>query len=229
MTAAKDTQRLAEIPLFAGLSGEELGRVGELLHERTYPAGTHVVAAEQPGEAVYFVVAGKLRIYLEQADGSEVTFAFLGPGDVLGEMSLLDEGVRSADAVTLEPTTLLWMDRASFQRCITTLPVLTVNLVRQLTGRLRQANEQIKALSTLDVRGRVVRQLRALAEQYGEAEEGGAVRIPLPLTQSDIAEMVGATRERVNRVMVSLRKAGALEVTADHHIVLHLEALRGSS
>lgn len=214
------TSRLSGIPLFQGLSPEDLAQVESLVHERSFPAGSHVLAAEQPGEAVYFVLSGKLRIYLEEADGSTVTFAFLGPGDILGEMSLVDETLRSASAVTLEPSILLWLDRATFQRCLRTLPRLTLNLVRELTARLRRANEQITALSTLDVAGRVVRQLLALADQYGEPDRHGGVHIPLPLTQGDLAEMVAATRERVNRVMVTLREEGALRVGPGHEITL---------
>lgn len=220
MAAQPTSSRLAGLPLFQGVSAEALAELEAQVHERTYPAGTHVVSAEQPGEAVYFVLSGKLRVYLNEADGSTVTFAFLGPGDVLGEMSLVDEALRSANAVTLEPSTLLWLDRATFQRCLKTLPPLTFNLVRELASRLRRANEQIKALSTLDVTGRVARQLLALADQYGEPDESGGTRIPLPLTQHDIAEMVAATRERVNRVMVSLRRSGALRVEPDHQVTL---------
>lgn len=211
---------LERIALFEGVSEEELGRLREEVHESTFPAGVQVVSAEQPGEAVYFVLSGKVRVYLEQPDGSVVTLAFLGPGDLFGEMSLVDETLRSASAVTLERSTLLWLGRAAFQRCLRELPPVALNLVRELSARLRKANEQIQALSTLDVAGRVARQLLALADQYGQADEAGHLRIPLPLTQSDIADMVSATRESVNRVMVSLVQEGALRVEPNHDVTL---------
>jgi CRP/FNR family cyclic AMP-dependent transcriptional regulator len=179
-----------------------------------------VLLAEQPGEAVYFVLAGRVRIFLEQADGSEVTFAFLGPGDVLGEMSAVDLTARCASATTVEPSVLLWLDRPLFQHFLRTEPALTLNLVRQLTARLRQANEQIQALSSLDVAGRVAHQVLGLADHYGEADEEGRLRIALPLTQQDIADMVGATRESVNRALATLRQEGALDVDAGHRITV---------
>ena len=111
------------------------------------------------------------------------------------------------------------MDRASFLDCLEEMHSLNRNLVRQLSSRLRAANLQIQALSTLDVAGRVARRLLTFAEQYGKPTDEG-LRIPLPLTQSDIAEMVGATRERVNQVMMSLRRRGMLTVDRKHHITV---------
>jgi CRP/FNR family cyclic AMP-dependent transcriptional regulator len=96
---------------------------------------------------------------------------------------------------------------------------LNYNLVRQLSSRLRLANQKIQALSTLDVAGRVARQILIFAEQYGR-HEGKAIRIPVPLTQSDIAEMVGATRERVNHAMVAFKQQGTLAVDAQHRITI---------
>ncbi len=218
--SAHEPPRLDRIALFAGVPEETLAALERQVHEVTFPAGTQVVSAAQPGEAVYFVLEGKVRVYLEQPDGSAVTFAFLGPGDLFGEMSVVDESLRSASAATVEKSTLLWMDRPTFQRSLRELPAVALNLVRELSARLRKANEQIQALATLDVAGRVVRQLLALADRYGEPDAEGRRHIPLPLTQSDIADMVAATRERVNRVMVALGHEGALRVEPDHHITL---------
>jgi CRP-like cAMP-binding protein len=223
--SAHESPRLGRIALFAGVGEEALAGLEQQVHETTFPPAAQVVSADQPGEAVYFVLAGKVRVYLEQPDGSSVTFAFLGPGDLFGEMSVVDDTLRSASAVTMEKSTLLWLDRATFQRCLRELPAVALNLVRELSARLRKANEQIRALATLDVAGRVVRQLLALADQYGETDEAGRRHLPLPLTQSDIADMVAATRERVNRVMVALGQEGALRVEPDHHITLLDEAL----
>ena len=220
MSASCDPQQLAGMPLFAALSRESLQRLAASLHSRSYPAGASVLLAEQPGEAVYFVLSGRVRVFLEQADGSEVTIAFLGPGDVLGEMSAIDLPARCASATTVEASTLLWMDRPLFQQYLKNQPALTFNLVRQLTARLRKANEQIQALSSLDVAGRVAHQLLSLADQYGEPDEQGRLRIPLPLTQQDVADMVGATRESVNRALAALRQEGALDVDAGHRITV---------
>lgn len=212
---------LAEIPLFEGLSGEDLTRIAELLHRKVFRAGTLLMTAEQPGEAIYVILAGSLKVYLVREDGNEVILAILGPGQTVGEMSLLDSAGRSANAMTMESTTLLWMARAAFRRCLQTAPALSYNLLRLLCQRLRTVNEQILALTSLDVAGRVARQILALADQYGQADGAGGVYIPLRLTQGDLAAIVGTSREGVNRVMVRLKERAILSVSAKHHITIH--------
>ncbi len=218
MGAVEDPNRLGSLELFQGLSAEELARLNGLLRSQAVQAGTHFITAEQPGEVVYVLLEGTVKIYVARSDGREVILAFLGPGDTVGEMSLVDSSGRSANVVTTEPSRLLWMDRATFQSCLRTLAPLANNLVKLLAHRLRFANEQIQALCTLDVSGRVARQILAMADRYGSLESGGEVRIPIRLTQSDLAEIVGASRERVNQVIVDLKQRGAISVDPDHRI-----------
>jgi CRP-like cAMP-binding protein len=135
-------------------------------------------------------------------------------------MGLVGPTGHSADVITRETTTLVWMDRKTFKECLESVPVLSQNLISQLIVRLRSANERIEALSILDVTGRVARQILTLGEEYGEPASDG-IRITLPLTQSDIAEMVAATRERVNHVMVRLRRDGIVSVAGRRHITIH--------
>jgi CRP/FNR family cyclic AMP-dependent transcriptional regulator len=217
MAAVEDPQLLGELELFQGLSPSELAGINALLRSSSVPAGTHFITAEQPGEVVYVVLEGTVKIYISREDGREVILAFLGRGDTVGEMSLLDSAGRSANVVTTERSRLLWLDRATFQSCLRTLTPLANNLVRLLAKRLRFANEQIQALCSLDVPGRVARQILALADRYGQ-EAGGEVVIPLRLTQSDLGEIVGASRERVNQVIGEFRQRGYIAVEGDHRI-----------
>jgi len=184
-------------------------------------AGTHFITAEQPGEVVYVLLEGTVKIYVTLSDGREVILAFLGRGDTVGEMSLVDSAGRSANVVTTERSRLLWMDRPTFSTCVRTFTPLANNLVRLLSHRLRFANEQIQALCTLDVPGRVARQILAMADRYGSPEAGGEVRIPLRLTQSDLGEIVGASRERVNQVIVGFKQRGLISVDPGHRIHVH--------
>jgi CRP/FNR family cyclic AMP-dependent transcriptional regulator len=224
MGAIADPGQLGELELFQGLNAAELEQINQLLRACSVPAGSHFITADQPGEVVYVLLAGTVKIYVSRGDGREVILAFLGPGDTVGEMSLVDSAGRSANVVTTEASRLVWMDRASFQACLRTMTPLANNLVRLLAQRLRIANEQIQALCTLDVPGRVVRQILALADRYGRSEPGdlpgspAKVRIPLRLTQSDLAEVVGASRERVNQAMVELKQNGYIRVDSDHRI-----------
>ena len=221
MIAVEDPTVLGELELFQGLAPAELAELNRLLRSSTVQAGTHFITAEQPGEVVYVLLEGTVKIYVNRCDGREVILAFLGPGDTVGEMSLADSAGRSANVVTTERSRLLWMDRATFQSCLRTMAPLANNLVRLLSHRLRFANEQIQALCTLDVPGRVARQILALADRYGSPEAGGEVWIPLRLTQSDLGEIVGASRERVNQVIVEFKQRGLISVDPVHRIHVH--------
>lgn len=223
MAAVDDPKLLGTLELFQGLTPDQLGELNRLLRSSVIPAGTHFITAEQPGEVVYVILEGTVKIYVSQEDGREVILAFLGPGDTVGEMSLVDSAGRSANVMTTERSRLLWMDRASFQICLRDMGSLANNLIRLLANRLRFANEQIQALCTLDVPGRVARQILALADRYGspppgEKAAGGQVAIPLRLTQSDLGEIVGASRERVNQVIVEFKQRGFISVDPDHRI-----------
>ncbi len=196
---------LGVTPLFEGLTQSDLNWLGARARRRVFSAGANIITAEQPGEAVYIILRGTVKIHVEQVDGRDVVLAILGAGDTLGEMSLIDSAGRSASAITLEDSLLLWMDKSAFQEALRQFPAVSQNLVRILSARVRLANELIQALATMDVNGRVARQLLAFADKYGRAE-GESVLIPVHLTQSDIADLVGASRKRVNQVMVSFRE-----------------------
>ncbi len=214
---------LTLIPLFKGLGETELSWIAQRAHRRLFAVGTSIVTAEQPGEAVYIILAGTVKIHIEQADGRDVVLAIVGAGDTLGEMSLLDSAGRSASAVALEASLLLWMDKSAFQQMLTEFPPVALNLIRIMSSRVRLNNELIQALATLDVYGRVARQLLAFAEKYGE---NGMGLIPISLTQGDIADLVGASRKRVNQVMVFFREQEFISINASGKLViLNREAL----
>lgn len=228
MPAVDDVKLLNEIPLFEGLAENDLGQVNNLMHRKTFTSGLNIITVAQPGDMVYILLEGTVKIYVDQLDGSEVILAFLGPGDTFGEMSMVDSAGRSANVVALEDCLCLIMDRGTFHQCLKSIKGLSYNLVRLLSRRLRLANEQIQALSTLDVRGRVARQLLAFAQQYGQGESSQGVTIPLRLTQTDVAALVGASRERVNQVIVDFKDSGFISVDPSHRFTVHdIEALVG--
>ena len=218
---SEDAYALEEVSLFRGLMADQLGWVRQRVHLKTFASGTTIMTAEQPGEVVYFILRGTVKIHIEQLDGTDVILAILGRGDTVGEMSLLDSVGRSASAITLEETMILWMDNATFQLMLDTFPVVTRNLTRVLANRVRLANEQIQSLANLDVYGRIARQLLAFADKYGEANMEGDVTIPLRLTQTDLADLVGASRKRVNQVVVSFKKQGLISIDGDYHVTVH--------
>lgn len=221
MAAVANAKALSKIPLFHHLAEQNLLWLNEHLHRQTFSSGSSIVTIDQPGEIVYIILEGTIKIFVDQADGTEVILAILGPGDTVGEMSLLDSAGRSANVVTLEKSTLLWMDRATFWHCLQTMPDITYKMVEIVCGRLRLANEQIQSLAALDIYGRVARQLLAMAERYGTPLTNGDIIIPIRLTQSDIAGLIGATRERVNQVMVTYKRENIISVDRKYRVIIH--------
>jgi CRP/FNR family cyclic AMP-dependent transcriptional regulator len=216
----KDDTRnlLADIHLFAGLTPVQLDWIAQRAHRRVFEAGRNVLTIEQPGEAVYIILHGTVKIHIEQGD-REVILSILGAGDLLGEMSLIDSVGRSASAVTLESSLMLWMDKVTFSYILENFPPVARNLVKILSARVRLSDQLIQALATLDVNGRVARQLLAFAEKYGSSRDG-VIQIRIVLTQSDIADLVGASRKRVNQTMVLLKEQGLIDTDAEGRIAI---------
>jgi CRP/FNR family cyclic AMP-dependent transcriptional regulator len=220
------------IPLFDGLGPTQAARMKELLRSLSVKAHTTLMATDQPGETIFAVVSGTLRVEVDQLDGKTVILAFLGAGDTVGEMSLLEDTGRlangrsgaitgrSATVVTVEPCRLLWLDRVAFQSCLETMPQLSINLLRVLSRRLRLANERIQVLARKDVAGKLAWQLVAFANSYGEKQPDGSVRIPLRFTQDELADIVGASRERVNQVIKKLEEKRLVVRDSGHCYVL---------
>jgi CRP-like cAMP-binding protein len=221
-----ESVELQGIELFAGLPPDELADLAGLLRRTKVPAGTTLISAQVLGEAVYIVVEGSVRVQLTRESGNEIILALLGPGDIVGEMSLLTGHGRSANVITREETTLLWMERRTFLDALTRVPGFCRNLVFTLSRRLQAANERFHALAALDVTGRVARQILELAARYGRSVPGEGTQIVFPVTQGELAEMIGATRERVNPIMVRLRRAEVIAVDSEARItVLRPESL----
>ena len=219
-----DPAALSRMPLFRGVPARELERLSALLQERSFPTGASVLTAEQPGEAVYILLEGSVKVYVTHTDGGEVILAILGTGEIVGEMSLADSLGRSASVTTLEDSTFLWMDRKTFLSGMEEIPAIARNLVGILSRRLRLADTHTRSLAALDVYGRVAAQLLAFAREYGEPlSDGGGVLIPLRLTQTDLGGLVGASRVRVNQALGYYRKRGDVSLDKEGRITVHDE------
>lgn len=216
-----DAKQLTSITLFENFTPEQLELVCRHARVKTYKVDDVVVHQDYPGENFFVILHGTVKVSSTLPDGSEVFLALLATGDTFGELSLIDSGYRSADVVTQEPTTLISFDRTTFDSMLDTIPPFTRNLLRILARRLRLANVRIQAHSTFDVYGRVARQLLEFADLYGQTQPDGDRTIPIRLTQGDIAQLVGASRERVNQVMVAYRQKGWITVDPSYHITVH--------
>lgn len=196
-------------PLFANLSLGQIEQLTALARSHRYRRN-HVIFNEgDPGTALYMIVKGRVKVSQSSPDGKERTLALLSPGDVFGELALLDEQARSADAVVVEDSELLIVPRKDFLGFIITQPQAAMSLLVVLSQRLRHTNLLVHDAAFFDVRGRLARVLLDLARADGETEPGGALVCPR-LTQTELASMVGVTRESVNKWLRHYERAGLI-------------------
>lgn len=216
---------LLAVPLFSGLTEEQLSLVARHLRRRMYEERDVIVRRDSAGDALFIITSGKVKVsYLEDED--ETIIAVFRAGDFFGELSILDGEGRSADVVALEPTEVLVLSADDFLTCMHAVPAIAIELLRQIAGRLRRSTGWIRSLSSQDVYGRIAQQLLYLSETHGVDVGSGARRIGLRLTQNDLAGIVGASRESVNKAMGYFKSKGYISVDTTYHItVFNREAL----
>ena len=200
------TDFLATVPLLSGLDATEVARFAELTRERSYPRGSVILFEDDPGDSLFIVRHGRVKVVLIGEDGREVILGLLGPGAHFGELSIIDGAPRSAHVIATEDSQLIVLRREDFRRRVNESPVVAWALLVELSRRLRRADEQIGSLVLLDVDGRIARLLLDAA-----AEAGGSA-IEKRLTHQTIAQMIGASRETVSRAMKDFQDAGLIHV-----------------
>lgn len=181
---------------------------------RSFPKQTVLIHEGDVGDALYIILSGRVKVYASNAAGREVVINFHGAGEYVGEMSL-DGEPRSASVVTVEPTTCAIVNRAQFRDFIGANPDFAQHLIQTLIRRARSATENVKSLALSDVYGRLVRLINALA-----VERDGQLMVRERLTQQDIAERVGASRDMIGKLMKDLVAGGYLLVEDRHITVL---------
>ena len=209
---------LRRVSLFADLTEDTLAGLARHLRRRAFRKDTIIFHQDQAGDALYVVESGRVRIFRSAESGQEITVDTLGPGDFFGEMSLLDGHPRSASALAEEDCVTHTLARADFQKQLAESPEMAGALLGSLSARLRRLMHYAETLAFFDVHARVRHVLLDLAQQYGLAEDGGVV-INVEVTQGELATMVGATRERVNRALASLRAQGLIDVRGKRMVI----------
>ncbi len=200
MEPDKETSYFKQVPFFADLPEEEIQVLSSATKRRTFRAGEVIFHRDDPGQVLYMIKEGKVKICIISPDGQEVSLAVFGKGEYFGEFALLDGLPRSTDAVTLEKVECYTLQRSDFHNTIQKNPKIAILVMEALSKRLRNTNQMVEDLIFLDVYGRVAKKLLELAEAHGVKTEDG-VRIDVRLTQQELASMVGASRESVNKVL----------------------------
>ncbi len=218
-------QALAAIPLFSDLAEEQLSLVSHYLKRFTFDEREVIVKRDSPGDALFIIVAGKVKVsYVEEED--ETIIAVLSPGDFFGELSIIDGEGRSADVSAVEQTEVLILSATDFKQCLDTMPAIAFSLLKEIAGRLRRSTTWIRVLSSQDVYGRIAQQLLSLSDLHGTDMPDGGRRINLRLTQNDLAGIVGASRESVNKALGYFKQKNWVTVDTSYHItVFNREAL----
>lgn len=181
---------------------------------RTYRKNTVLITEHEPGGALYVVHTGKVRVYVADENGKEFTMGVLGPGELFGELAIIDGGERSASVVAMEKSQIAVVSPADFAHCLATNPGLALCVIRRLASRVRTLTADVKTLALHDVYGRVARKLDELS-----VDRDGTRVIDSRPTQKEIASMVGASREMVSRIMKELVTGGYVAMEG-HHMVI---------
>ena len=217
-------ERLRQVPLFSQLGDQELARIAGAVREKSYPKNSIILFEDDPGDALYVVLRGQVKVVLVGDEGREVILSILKDGDFFGELALIDDRPRSAHVIATQKSSLLVLRRDDFRACLEESPHIALGLLQAMSYRLREADEKIGGLILLDVNGRVARLL------LGFANEHDGQHIPRKVTHHTIAQMIGSSRETVSRAMREFVDQGLIQVTRQRIEILgrdQLEKLAG--
>ncbi|HEX3262481.1 MAG TPA: Crp/Fnr family transcriptional regulator [Solirubrobacterales bacterium] len=224
MSPGESVELLARVPLFSELSRQELERISRVSVARTFPAGVRVFHEGDHSDACYLVRTGDLRVTREHPDGRAIALATLGAGDIFGELAMLDGEARSASVETLTDCELLALPAADVRRLLADHPGISVKLIAALTKRLRETNERVARQSFQTVPSRVAGVLNQLIAE--ESASAGRQGITIRMTQADLAQLAGTSRESVSRFLATLERAGVVRVGRGRVTVVEPRRLR---
>ena len=216
---------MARSPLFHGIEPDELTRIAQAMARRRYKRGEVIFHEGDPGDALHVVVEGRVKITRESAEGDEAIVVILSPGDAFGELVLLDGAPRSTTATAMDATETLTMSRATFVELIDGASPFRWQALTGVARRIRRLTDQLAEVHFLDLAGRLALQLTRLAEESAPGQTAD-VRLSRTLTQSDLAAMVGGTRQRVNQILGDFADEGLVSVDAGGMTIRDLERLR---
>jgi CRP-like cAMP-binding protein len=211
---------LKQVSLFSDLNEAALKKLEGLLVEKHYAKNSIILSQEEPGDALYVVLSGKVKAVLLGKSGREIILSYFKPGEFFGEMALLDNRPRSANAIAVEDAKLLMLNRDAFRQHILQHPETGMRVMSELCNRIRRADEIIGNLTLLDVYGRVARYLIDLAEREGKRVDDSYIIEGRP-TQQEIADSIGTSRETVSRIFSEFKKRGVLKMAGNRLYLKH--------
>ena len=220
---------LAAIPFFAGLDRDALERLTGSMRSRRFRRGEVIFHLGDPGDALFVIISGDVKISLPSETGEEAILATLGSGAVFGELALLDGAPRSASATALTATETVVLPRDRFRELIATEAGVRDALLASIAGELRRLTTHVEELHFLDITGRLAARLVRLAQDGGTRTADGGIRLRKNLTQGDLAAMVGCTRQSVNKLLGQFTDDGLIRLEREGIVVTDMDALTAAS
>lgn len=216
---------LRKIPLFSFLDDRQLAEIDRLIMERTYQKGRIIFVEGEPGEAVFFLKSGRVKISKQSEDGREQILHFIHPGEIFAEVVLFDGGTYPASAEAVEDSKIGLVRNSDMERITMANPDIALGMIKIMARRLRMAQKQINDLALMDTSRRMASTLIFLAADQGVPCEGGTA-IEMSLTNQDLANMIGTSRETANRILGDLRRQKAIRVDKKQILITDMKRLR---
>jgi CRP/FNR family transcriptional regulator/CRP/FNR family cyclic AMP-dependent transcriptional regulator len=216
---------LERIPFLAALPPDDLAWLADRVRRRKFARGDLIFQKDDPGQSLFIIESGSVRIYVPGTQGADLTLAVMGPGDFFGDMSLLDGRPRSASAAAATDSVLLSLERSEFTSVMRSRPDAALSILAVIASRLRDSDQMASDLAFLDVSGRLARRLLDLSGTNGVQREDG-VLLQVTLTQEELANMIGVTRESVNRNLSMFRRLGLIAREGRKIILRNPDGLR---
>ncbi|MHB8782846.1 MAG: Crp/Fnr family transcriptional regulator [Desulfobacteria bacterium] len=212
------------VPLFAGFGPSDFESIEKCLVRRRYPAGQTLFHMGDEGGSLHFIERGRVKVTIPSSSGEELILAILGAGTLLGELSLFDGKPRSATVQALEDTETLCLHREDLLALMRGRFDVVEKILVVLAGRIRDTDTLLADKHFLDITARLAKKILDLGDTFG-IQEGGQVRIGVKITQKDLASMIGATRESVNKQLKALRDQGLVRISGGTIEILKRERL----
>lgn len=202
---------LGKTPLFGALEEPDRKAVLQEMREASFDGGQSIFARGDTGRDIYLVTGGRVRLSVLTSEGRELSFAHAEPGSIFGEIAVLDGGVRTADATAVGKVTALSLSKGGLNRLIEQRAVVREAVIKFLCNRVREADHQLEGIALYPIEVRLARLFLATARQKGELKPGAKIVIDLPISQSELALLIGASRPKVNAALSLLEEQGAIE------------------
>jgi CRP-like cAMP-binding protein len=216
---------LEGVPLFRGLDADNLAALAETIRVRRYRRGEVIFHQGDPGDALHVILRGRVKISSPSEGGVEAILVTLRAGEFFGALALLDGSPRSASATAVEAAETLVLPRERFRRLVDEVPEFRDHVFAELARELRRLTNPVEELHFLDIAGRLAARLVRLAEEQAGADADGAIRLDGPITQGELAAMVGSTRQSINKLLGMLIDDGLVRLDRDAIVVLDLPGL----